>query len=515
MNPFKFLFHRQKAGSRASFGNSKSEPEAVSHLMDTSAIASILRQAEGGEMREFFSLSRDIISGHTHTQTEFGKRKLAVLAETQSFPPADPDDAAQTALAKLIGTHLDLLPSWNSAMVHLLDSTLYPVSVLLKVYQPSSRPGWRYELKDLIPVPYHQLDFSTGHLRIREVDDLGFPTGATHLPDTLRYVVHRGHLLTSCPDTWGGPMRAVMFWWLFSTQNRDWWARFLERFGAPFLEGTYDKADDTSRILLEQAFSAATRLFGIAVPDDASVKIHQANTSQGGDAFEQFHGTANREISKLILGQTLSAEGQNLGLGGGQAAAQDGVRGDLRQFDAMMLAFTVRTQILAPLCQINGWTVEPPRVAWGGDDVADLETLSTVIERLANAGIALTDEGIDSLAKRVALPLTRQAAPTPSLGALSALAAPSPGQRAAISNSAVGVAANDVLAARGADPFAAAMETMLEPLAAIVAESTSLSDLERRLLAAVPTLSARKASALAEAAIATSSANAVSIARIG
>ena len=502
MNIIDLLFRRQKTGKRGSFGNSQSEPQAISHFMDAGEISRILRSAESGDMTDYFSLARDVISGHTHTLTEFGKRKLAVIAESQSCNPDDPDDLAQVTLAKSIGKHIGLLPSWNTAMAHLLDSTIYPVSVLLKVYSPSSSPGWRYEISDLVPVPYHQLDFTTGTLRIKEVDDLGFPTGATHLPDSMRYVVHRGHLLTSAPDTWGGPLRSILFWWLFSSQNRDWWARFLERFGAPFLEGTYDKSDDSSRLLLEQAFSAATRLFGIAVPDDASVKIHQANTSQGGDAFEKFHGTANREISKLILGQTLSAEGQNLGLGGGQASAQEGVRTDLRQYDAAMLAFTVRTQIIAPLCRINGWTADPPRISWGGDDVADLGTLSQIVERLAKAGIHLTDDGIDSLSKRVALPLSRS---SQSSGLLSALAAPSPGQSSA---QIIPTDANDLIALNGADDFAQAMSTVISPLADLVSQSTSLSDLERRLITAVPTLSASKASMIAQSALAASSANA-------
>lgn len=502
MNLLDLLFRRQPKNSRASLKNALREPEAISQTMDAGRIHDVLRAAESGDMRDFFSLVRDIVSGHTHTLTEFGKRKLAVIAETQSFPPADPDDPVQVARAKEIGSELELLPCWNTGMLHLLDSTLYPVSLLKKIYRPSSRPGWRYELADLIPVPYHQLDYTTGTLRIRDVNEDGLPTGTFHEPDSIRYVIHRGHLLTSCPDTWGGPMRAILFWWLFSTQNRDWWARFLERFGSPFLEGTYDKNDDTSRTLLERAFSGATRLFGIAVPDDASVKIHQANTSQGGNAFMEFHGTANREISKLILGQTLSAEGQNLGLGGGQAGVQDGVRGDLRQFDTMMLAFTVRTQILKPLCEINGWTGEPPRIAWGGDDVEDLDTLSQVLERLATTGIHLTDEGIDSVSKRMALPLVRvpSAPVAPPVGRLSALAAPDP--RQAKSSDAI-----DKVAAAGSGGLSDAFIEMFSPLGAIVAESSSLADLESRLLNAVPTLSAFRASELAQAVLVTASAN--------
>lgn len=512
-----YLFGRKPAATRSSLRGHRHEPPAIAQTMDASRISDLLRSAEAGDMADFFALARDIVSGHGHTLTEFGKRKLAVLAESQSFPPKDADNAAEVARGKEIESQIDGLPCWMTAMLHLLDSTLYPVSVLQKVYRVSSRPGWRYELADLIPVPYHLLDFSTGALRIKDVGSDGAVLGTTHFPEPIRYVIHRGHLLTSCPDTWGGPMRAILFWWLFATQGRDWWARFLERFGAPFLEGTYDKNDDESRMMLEQAFSAATRLFGIAVPDDASVKIHQANSSQGGDAFKQFADFAHSQISLIIVGQD-SAGGKNAGISGdGQARAQENVRTDIRQFDSIMLASTVRTQILIPLCQINGWTGEPPRVAWGGDDSEDLKTISEVLESLYKCGWELTEEGGDSFAKRLALPLQRlqSGAPLPGPGQPPATTPPAPGQLSALAApspaTALSMDANravDAIARRTADPFAAAMSLTIEPLATLVSRSTSLADLEARLIAAIPGLDTSRASRVAEAALTASSANA-------
>lgn len=509
MNLLDLIFRRKPQPTRQALRTHRYEPPAISHTMDAGRISDVLRSAEAGDMSDFFALARDITSGHTHTLTEFGKRKLAVLGETQTFPACDPDDPSQVIIAKAIGSQLESLPGWMTSMVHLLDSTLLPVSVLQKVYKPSLRPGWRFELADIIPVPYHLLDFTTGTLRIKDVREDGSISGTTHFPDPIRYVIHRGHLLTSCPDTWGGPMRAILFWWLFATQGRDWWARFLERFGAPFLEGTYDKNDDESRRLLEQAFSAATRLFGIAVPDDASVKIHQANSSQGGDAFKQFSSYCHSQISLVIVGQD-SAEGKNAGISGdGQAAAQENVRGDIRQFDAMMLAFTVRSQIITPLCQLNGWNIESPRIAWGGDDSEDLKTLAEIIKSLHDCGIDLTDDAVDSFAKRLALPLQRgapagaqpPAALPPPPGQLAALSAPAPVR-------ATPLAAVDAIALKSADPFAAAMALTLEPLAVLVGESTSLADLEARLLRAIPTLDPSRATAVAESSLAACSANA-------
>lgn len=490
MSLLDLILRRKAQPSRGSLHSHRSQPQAISQTMDAGRVAEVLRASEAGNMAEFFALARDIVSGHGHTMTEFSKRKLAVLAEKQGFTAKDPDAPEQVRLAAEFGAHLESLPGWYAAMVHLLDSTLYPVSVLQKVYRGSTKPGWRYELADLIPVPYHLLDYTTGTLRISDVGEDGTSLGTSHPPDPMRYVIHRGHLLTSCPDTWGGPMRAILFWWLFATQGRDWWARFLERFGAPFMEGTYNKNDDQSRMLLERAFSSATRIFGIAVPEDASIKIHGINSAQGGDAFDQFHSVANAEISKIIVGQK-SGEGKQAGIGGdGQAQAQENVRGDMRRFDAIMLAATVRTQILTPLCQINGLTTEAPTVAWGGDEADDLSKISEVLERLYRSGWDLTDEGGETFAKRLALPLQRLAVVTPPLGPLAALAAPAPGRAAA------GLTI-DVLAEDGSGRFAEAMAQMLEPLAALVGESTSLPDLEARLLRAIPTLDHKRAGEIA------------------
>lgn len=512
MNILDLLF-RRKPVKRGALIGSRYEPSAIAQTMDASRLSGVLRSAESGNMADFFSLARDVIAGHGHTQAQFATRKLAVLGNAQTVTAVNEAVSLEGTIAATVGKHLDSLPSWFDAMVHLLDSTLLPVSVVEKIWKASDRPGWRYELAELRPVPYRLLDYSTGCLRIRDTGPDGEPLGTTHEPNSLRYIVHRGHLLTSTPDTWGGPMRAVLFWWLFAVQDRDWWVRNLERFGAPFLEGTYNKDDDQSRYLLQQAFSAATRLFGIAVPDDASVKIHQANTSQSGDAFEQFHSTANKEISKIILGQTTSSEAQSTGLGSSIGKEQGEVRDDIRQFDALRLAATIRTQLIAQLCQLNGWPVDPPRIAWGVDDIAELDITGDLLKSLRDAGIRVTDDGIKTLSKRMAIPLERDTAPArPAVGSLSALAAPDPG-RSFADRSDDARTAVDALAASAAPTLSAELAKALKPLSAAVNASTSISDLESRLRSAIPGLDLRTAADAAAGVLVAASANAVANSR--
>lgn len=214
-------------------------------------------------------------------------------------------------------------------------------------------------------------------------------------------------------------MRALVFWWLFSTCDRDWWVRFLDRFGSPFLEGKYSESDDRARYELQDAFSAATRLFGIVVSKDTELKMHQANSVGGGEAFLTFHKTANSEISKLIVGQTSSAEISSEGLGGSQGQAQAGVREDIRKFDAFCLSQMISTQVLAPLWRLNGWTSAIPTVSFGAVSEEEADLTGDLVASLFTAGIELSDAGLERLSGKLGLGLRRVPTLPPSV-ALSA-----------------------------------------------------------------------------------------------
>lgn len=499
--------------------DSRQEPAAIAHTMDVDKLGSILRQAEGGDMEDYFSLCRDVIGGHTHAQAEFGKRKLAVIGDELVIAPRDKDTPDDVAAASNIEALLEDLDELLDIELHLLDSTLYPVALVEKIYRPSSRPGWRYELASLRAVPHRLLDWTCGELMIWDVDDKGHKLGTRHRPDPIRYIVHRGHAFTNLPDTWGGPMRAVLFWWLFSVMDRHWWARFLDRYGAPFMVAKYDEADDAARYTLSNAFSAAAKLFGIAVPKHVDIEMVQAQTSAG-DAFEKFHSIANAELSKVIVGQTASSQGTPGKLG--NEDQQEQVRQDIRQFDARRLGHTLRTQLFLPLIKLNGWGGRAPLIAWGGESAADLQALGAILPSLDGAGVELTDDGIETLSNRTGLGLQRKAKlepppvpppladPTLPPRQAKPLAAPHPGgATAAERRSARGRAANDAIATAGAEDLAEAMRLSLSPVAKILAASDSLDDFERQLRARFPALPSRKAAAVMEAALIANAANAV------
>ncbi len=383
----------------------RSTTQALAHTLTVDDVHDIFRQAEAGDCTKLFALYRDIILANAHLQGRFADRKRAVLGDTLNLQAFDKKNAADVAAVNAcwpIVRHAD----WFDALNHLLDAALWPVAVVEKVYKPGSTSGRVYDLARLVPVPHDLLDFRNGRLQIKDVDDAGRPLSTVHDADPRRYIVHRGHLLTVA-DNWGGPLRSLVFWWLLGTMSREWWARFLDRYGAPFTVGKYETGDDESRSVMERAFALATKLGGLVITRESEVELKQAAASDSGDAFAKFHDLCNAEISKLVLGQTLSADAAATGFGSGVANGQEAVRQDIRQFDAMRLGATLSTQLAAQFLQINGIVGAPPIFVWGSVSPAELESYARLLTSLGGAGLRVADAGIEILSERFGLPLER------------------------------------------------------------------------------------------------------------
>lgn len=391
------------------------EPAAVAPSMSAERMHGILRSAESGQTQELFALYRDVLLGSTHILAEFSKRKLAVLKLPINFSPRDRKNPDDVRAAELVKIAWDGLKGKMDALTHLLDSSLYPVSIVEKTYRPSKVPGLRFEWgsdcgdRGLEPVAYHLLDFTMGHLRLQHVDEhTKMPRGDYFVPSPLSFVIHRGHLLTSIPDNWGGPMRAGLFWWLFSVMDRGWWVRFLERFGFPFPVAKYDDGRDDTKAMLQSAFSAASRIFGLVVTKGTDIELLQANATQSGDAFEQFKSTADKELSKLILGQTMTTEAQGSGLNSSQAQVHNDVRNDFEGFDATKLAETLQDQVIDPFVALNSLPGNCRVVVGQEDPGTAADTLKT-LEVLPKCGLEIADDGLEIISRRLGLPIVRSA----------------------------------------------------------------------------------------------------------
>lgn len=424
--------------------------------LDAGTLVGILDEAECGDTRRLMALYRDILCD-SHVQAEYLKRKAAILADSATLLSArahnSADEAAVAFLKPLVDDRLFL-----TCCSALLDGAFFPVSVVEKVYRPR---GNGFEIADLIPVPMQLLDFRSGTLRIFDTDASGRILSTSHAPDPMRYIVHRAGLLP-LPDRWGGALRAVLFWWLLRTMSRQWWAGLLERFGTPFLVGK--AADKDDRDILSRAFALAVRLGGVVVSKATEVEIAQAAQNDSGASHGSFIELCNAEISKLIVGQTLSSTPAATGMGSGVAQLQGEVRDDLRRMDARLLATTLRDQLFEPLLRLNGIIAPAPLLRFGADSAADRAVTVSLLGALSTAGLELEDEGITKLSEQTGLPLRRKE-PAPAMPGMVGLSAP---------------AAPKIRAARRLEALYAEEG---EILTAIIEGAASAEDAERQLRA--------------------------------
>jgi phage gp29-like protein len=125
------------------------------------------------------------------------------------------------------------------------------------------------------------------------------------------------------------------------------------------------------------------------IPDDSSVEIQEANKSSSAEVFEKLIDKMNAEISKAILGQTLTTE---IGSNGSYAASNThfAVRQDIIDSDKKLVEKTIN-QLLQWICEINFTNHEVPVFEMYQEEDVDL-TLAQRDKIISECGVKFTKE---------------------------------------------------------------------------------------------------------------------------
>lgn len=487
-------------------------PRSTAADLDVDRVWEITQDAEAGNLGGLMALYREMVVAGSHLQGRFMERKEAVLGDTLTVLPADKENADDIAAADIARDMIDNCRDWETFCAHLLDSTLYPVALAEKTFRASSRLvsltkggtfRLSYEVASITPVPHDLLTHINGRLQICETDERGMVKASYFDPEPARYIIHRGHLL-GVSDNFGGPMRSIIYWWLLGHMDRDWWARFLDKYGTPFLVGKYNQSDYASRSILMQAFQFATRLGGLVVSRDTEIELKQAAATDSGEAFQTFHRVANEEISKLIGGQTLSSDAKATGMGSGVAKNQGEVRQDKRSSDARRLGACLRYGLLEQYLAINGVKGRTPKLVFGADSVDESAGAGELLANLNKANLEPTDEALPVLSERLGFQVQRIAAPVVVPGG-----PPTPFSATlrAAHRSEQAAAANEAILRASAGAVADALGKTYAPIATLIARSASPEDAIARVEAYCASLDPIEASDVIERAMIAMAAN--------
>lgn len=195
----------------------------------------------------------------------------------------------------------------------------------------------------------------------------------------------------SYENPYGERTLSRVFWPVtFKKGGLKFWVVFTEKYGIPHLIGKHPRGaskeeTDTLADLLENMVQDAIAV----IPDDSSVEIQEANKSSSAEIFEKLIDKMNGEISKAILGQTLTTE---IGSSGSYAASNTHmqVRQDIIDADKKLVERTIN-QLLQWIYQINFSSAEVPVFELYAPEDVDL-TLAQRDKILSETGVKFTKE---------------------------------------------------------------------------------------------------------------------------
>jgi len=343
--------------------------------------------------KNFWDIADEMMTD-PHIQSVFRSRRAGVAGRPWEVIPAKPKFGRESSynetqakeIAVFVQALLAQIPLFAQAIRHLLKAVPYGHSVAeimwridadeVRIEKLKTRRTQRFTLGD--DNVLRLLDSKSGQ--------------AKDLPDR-KFVCHKHDPQDDIP--YATPLLVSCYWpWFFKKHGQSFWMIVGEKFGVPSVIGKYPAhfTDEDVKMYV-RALITLQQDSVAAVPDGTEIDTKLADVTVGerGSFFRELLDFMNGEISKTVLGGTLT---QEVGKVGSYAASQTHleVRQDIIDADAELLQGTLDATLISWLVDFN----------YGVDVTQELRP-SFVIKTAPNRGTpefaqtlkTLADAGLD------------------------------------------------------------------------------------------------------------------------
>ena len=351
-------------------------------------LARIFREADQGDVYRQMELFEEMEGKDLHLFSQFQTRKNAVTGlEYEIMPYSTEKSAITDSMTDLISEVFENLDT-EDIFTDLLDAIGKGFAV--------SEIIWGYENNRVIVKDIKsrlQKKFFWDHEDKFKVMTVENPQGE-ELPIN-KFIIHRYKARSGHPCK-AGILRVAAWMYLFKNYSIKDWVAFAEVYGMPFRLGKYNSgaSEEDKRALQEALIMMGSDAAGI-VPEGAEIEFKEAAKISSLNVYESLANFCNKEMSKAILGQTLTTD---IGDTGSKAAAtvHDGVRHDLVKSDCKALAKTIRKQLIQPLILFNfgpQYVKYAPKLKFYYEEPEDGETnANTYRTIIKDIGLPVTEE---------------------------------------------------------------------------------------------------------------------------
>jgi phage gp29-like protein len=347
-------------------------------------LAAILNDVKQGECpAEYLELAQDIELKDLHYRSVLSTRKDAITGLDVKVIPAG-EDKVSTGIAAAV--ERDIVKNTNAKLYALirdmLDALAKGFSVNEIIWDTSKTP-WKpaqYKFRD---PRWFQYDRETGKILM-----LRAPLGIELEPlRPCQFIVHEPRLISGNQITAGLALPAL-YYWMLKNYDVSSWAAFIDRFGYPIRVGKYGKKmTEQDRATLKRAVAAIGQDFGAVIPESAQLDIIEAKTTgETSGVYEAMASWVDKQISKLVLGQTASADETPGKLGGESEHEQ--IRQDIADSDIQQVVETLNSALTIPYVKLNFGEQEAyPKIDLFKPDKDNTDQIITALEKLGPLGL--------------------------------------------------------------------------------------------------------------------------------
>src|SRR5580658_313968 len=386
-------------------------------------LTGILQQAEFGDPYLYLELAEEIEEKDLHYLAVLGTRKNAVAQLDLIVRAASSSSDDQRAAAMVREMICDGPIQLDSVLFDILDAVGKGFSATEIMWDTSGREWFPAQLKwrdprwfafdwisgeemlvrtlkgEIIPVesdeqtrlPRH---FGGGGLYAAMSPNIGIqPMTAPLAP--YKFVTHIAKAKAGLPIR-GGLARAAGWAYLFKNYVLKDWVTFTEVFGQPLRVGKYHPgASEQDKQALLNAVSRIGTDAAAIMPESMEIEFTEAHQEGSSELYQHFCEYLDSQVSKAVLGQTLTTEMPKSG--GSRAAAQvhEGVRRDILNADARRLSATLARDLVRPIVELNmGPQARYPKIELALPDDGDVKVFAEVVAMLADRGLRVGQKTI-------------------------------------------------------------------------------------------------------------------------
>lgn len=333
-----------------------------------------LKARGGGKgLKLYEELKRD-----AHTGAVLAKRKLAVTSRAWRVEPASAK-RVDTKAAELVTTALQHL-RFNSVCKRLLDATLKGFAV--------SEVMW--EVRDGLVLPSRLMARDPRRFVFSVDDQLHLLTRQNMITGepmpTRKFIVHRHGADDDSP--YGTGIGSMLFWPVFfKRQTITFWLTFADKFGSPTAVGKYPGGSGKpEQAKLLAALAAISQDAGVIVPEGMVIELLEASRTGSVDTYEKLVRYMDEQISKAVLGETMSTTAASAGLGSNQAGVQNDVRLEVAEDDNDELCETLNDTLVRWVVEFNAPGAGLPKLCRDFNEPEDLAKRATRDKTLFDMG---------------------------------------------------------------------------------------------------------------------------------